>query len=228
MEHDERPKLTIVCENYWPEYASTGQLITELAEGLTDHFAVEVLTAQPRYNATYARRPRNEERNGVTVRRLLSTRFSKSSGAGRLTNWVSFLLAAGVAVSTRWRKQTYLFVTNPPTAPWALLVANVLGQRTYVLVYDLYPDLAEALGAVRKRGVVARAFDFVNCLAMRRATGLIAVGTDMARRIESKLGDGITVQVLPNWADEGLIRPEADAPSAFAQRHDLAGRFVFL
>ncbi len=57
MAHDERPKLTIVCENYWPEYASTGQLITELAEGLTDHFEVEVLTAQPRYNATVRAAP---------------------------------------------------------------------------------------------------------------------------------------------------------------------------
>ena len=30
----ERPRLTIVCESYWPELTSTGQLITELAESL--------------------------------------------------------------------------------------------------------------------------------------------------------------------------------------------------
>ncbi len=34
MHRGQKPKLTIVCENYWPEFASTGQLITELAEGL--------------------------------------------------------------------------------------------------------------------------------------------------------------------------------------------------
>ncbi len=223
-----KPRLTIVCENYWPEYASTGQLITDLAEGLTAYFEVEVLTAQPRYNGEYDRRPRREERNGVTIRRLTATRFNKSSGSGRLANWVSFLLAASVAVGSRWRRRTYLFVTNPPTAPWALLLAAALRQRSYVLVYDLYPDLAEALGAVRRGSVVARAFDFVNCQAMRRATGLIAVGSDMARRIEAKLNGRADVQVLPNWADEGLIRPGQQADSGFARAHGLLGRFVFL
>lgn len=228
MDRTLKPTLTIVCENYWPEYASTGQLITQLAEGLTDHFEVEVLTAQPRYHGTYERRPRTEWRNGVAVRRLFTTRFSKTSGAGRIANWLSFLLAAGVGTSLRWRNRTYLFVTNPPTAPWALLIANLVGHRSYVLVYDLYPDLAEALGAVPRRGLAARAFDLVNRLAMRRATGLIAVGTDMARRIETKLGGSVEVQVLPNWADEGHIRPGTNQPSEFARRHGLEDRSVFL
>ena len=35
-------RLTVVCENYWPEFASTGQLIAELAEGLSATFEVEV------------------------------------------------------------------------------------------------------------------------------------------------------------------------------------------
>ena len=223
-----KPKLSIVCENYWPEFASTGQLITELAEGLTAFYEVEVLTTQPRYNAKYERRPGREEQNGVTIRRLFSAGFNKRSRAGRLSNWVSFLFAASFAMSVRWRRRIYLIVTNPPTAPWTVLVAKPLGQRSYVLVHDLYPDLAEALGAVPLGGILSRSFDFVNRLAFRHANGLIAVGTDMALRIQQKLGSSVDVQVLPNWADEDRIAPGASEGSEFARTHGLLDRFVFL
>ncbi len=102
---------------------------------------------------------------------------------------------------------------KPSHGPVGVLVAKPLGQRAYVLVYDLYPDLAEALGAVRRGGILSRSFDFVNRLAFRRATGLIAVGTDMARRNQQKLGSGVDVQVLPNWADGGLIAPGSNEGS---------------
>jgi hypothetical protein len=43
MTHQKRPALTIVCENYWPEVASTEQLVTVLAEDLSASFDVEVM-----------------------------------------------------------------------------------------------------------------------------------------------------------------------------------------
>lgn len=223
-----RPRLTIVCENYWPEVASTGQLITELAEGLSADFAVEVLTAQPRYHGTYSRRPRRESRNGVTIRRLLCSRFSKSIPIGRLVNWLTFLASLCLAVTMRWRRRTYLIVTNPPTAPWAAVVTRALRQRTYILIYDLYPDLAEAVGAVTRGGALARAFDAVNRLSFRRANGLIALGRDMKARLQEKLGDAVRIDIIPNWADPDLVSPRDKTSSGFARRHGLTDRFVFL
>lgn len=223
-----RPRLTIVCENYWPEVASTGQLITELAEGLAPHFEVEVLTAQPRYHGRYERQPRRQRRGGVDIRRLPSTRFSKSRGAGRIANWLTFFLAAAVAVLVRWRRRTYLLVTNPPTAPWVALVTRLQRQRTFVLVYDLYPDLAEALGAVRSGGGASRAFDLVNRAAFGGADGLVVVGDDMARRIRAKLGERAHLTVIPNWADGSQLVPHEPCESEFLREHGLTGRFVFL
>ena len=223
-----KPRLTIVCENYWPEVASTGQLITDLAEGLSSDFAVEVLTAQPRYHGSHARRPSRESRNGVTIRRLRATGFNKSSRLGRLTNWLTFFASACVAVAMRWRHRTYLFVTNPPTAPWAGVIARLLRQRTFVLVYDLYPDLAEAVGAVAPGGVVARTFDAINRYSFRRTDGIVAVGRDMETRLKEKLGQGVRIEVIPNWADSEIISPREKSSSAFAQRHGLTDRFVFL
>ena len=223
-----KPRLTIACENYWPEVASTAQLITELAEGLTSDFAVEVLTTQPRYHGRYSRHPRRENRNNVTIRRLVCSRFPKSSRVGRLVNWLTFLLSLCLAVATRWRRRTYLFVTNPPTAPWSAVISRALRQRSYVLVYDLYPDLAEAVGAVARGGALARAFDAVNRFSFRRADGLIAVGHDMKARLREKCGEAVAVHLIPNWADPDLVSPRDKASSGFARRHGLVDRFVFL
>lgn len=222
------PTLTIVCENYWPEVASTGQLITELAEGLSPFFSVEVLTAQPRYHGEYDQRSRSEIRHGVTVRRLRTTRFAKSSRLGRSLNWLTFLLSLCVAVATRWHGRTYLFVTNPPTAPWAAIIAKIMCQRTFILVYDLYPDLAEAVGAIPRGGFVARLFDVVNRFSFRRVNCIIVVGRDMEARLRHKLGPDARIVIVPNWADPDVISPREKTSSEFARAHDLTDRFVFL
>lgn len=223
-----RPQLTIVCESYWPEVNSTGQLITQLAEGLAEHCDVELLTAQPKYNGSYEQRPAREWRNAVSIRRLGATSFPKTSRAGRLLNWFSFFASVCWQIGRRRQPRTYLFVTNPPPAPWAALLTSRLGSRSYVLVYDLYPDLAEAIGAVTKGSIIARAFDTVNKAAFARSNGLIALGEDMRKRLTEKLGDRARVSIIPNWADGDLIAPRPKCESAFAREHGLEDRFVFL
>jgi glycosyltransferase involved in cell wall biosynthesis len=223
-----RPRLTIACENYRPERTATGQLIADLAEGLAPWFDVEVLTAQPKYNGTYRDQPGSEQRSGVQIRRLWSTRFRKESRLGRLANWLSFLGSLLLAITRRRDERTYLFVTNPPVAPWALLLSRARKQRSFVLVHDLYPDLAEAIGAVKTGGLVSRVFDAVNRSCFRRADGIVALGEDMRTRLTSKLGKGAPLHVIPNWADGALIAPAAKSSSEFATDIGLDNRFVFL
>ena len=224
----DRRRLTLVCENYWPEVASTAQLITELAEGLTHHFDVEVLASQPRYHGKYDTHPPDEVHNGVRIKRLWSTKFDKKRRLGRLANWFSFLASAALAVATRWKRQTYLFVTNPPTAPWVSLVTRLQRQRSFVLVHDLYPDLAIALGMLDSASPQAHAFDRLNVAALRAATGVVALGADMQDRLRAKLGSTARIEVIPNWADGDLITARPKSSSAFAVENELTDKTVFL
>jgi glycosyltransferase involved in cell wall biosynthesis len=228
MQSPPRLRLTIVSESYRPERTSTGQLIADLAEGLAPSFDVEVLTAQPKYNGQYSHQPRTEKTKGVRVRRLWSTRFRKESPVGRLANWLSFLGSLLLAMAQRRDERSYIFVTNPPVAPWALLLARARKQRSFVLVYDLYPDLAEAIGAVRSGGLVSRVFDAVNRYCFRRADGIVALGDDMRARLMSKLGGQARLHVIPNWADGALIAPAPKSSSEFAAANGLDDRFVFM
>ena len=221
-------RLTIVCENYWPEHASTGQLITDLAESLTQWFDVEVIASQPHYHGDYGNFPAVATHNGVKVRRVWGTRFDKKRAPGRLANWLSFAASAAFTIARTWQRRTYLFVTNPPTAPWAALITRAQRQPTFVLVYDLYPDLAQALGVLGQRSLPARLFDALNKAAFRASSGVIALGADMQARLHAKLGSAAPVHVIPNWADGDLISPRPKQTSDFARQHGLEDKTVFL
>ena len=97
-----------------------------------------------------------------------------------------------------------------------------------MLVYDLYPDLAEAIGAVRRGGIMSKLFDAVNKYSFRRADAVIALGEDMRLRLASKLGARAPIHVIPNWANGALILPRPKHSSSFAASAGLEGRFVFL
>jgi glycosyltransferase involved in cell wall biosynthesis len=131
-------------------------------------------------------------------------------------------------VATRWQRQTYLFVTNPPTAPWASLVTRLQRQRSFVLVYDLYPDLAIALRVLDAASPFAQVFDKLNLAALRQADGVIALGADMQDRLRAKLGTNGHIHVIPNWANGNLLSPQGKQFSAFACENDLLDKTVFL
>jgi glycosyltransferase involved in cell wall biosynthesis len=126
-----------------------------------------------------------------------------------------------------WRRRTYLFVTNPPTAPWLTFLARFQRQRRFVLVFDLYPDLAQTLGVVRGDSRMARAFDRVNVAAFRASDAVVALGSDMATRLRQKLGGATRIEVIPNFADGELISPLSKDVSGFALRHGLLDKTVF-
>ena len=43
-------RVLFINRSYWPDAEATGQLLTELCEGLADQFEVEVLCGQPNAN----------------------------------------------------------------------------------------------------------------------------------------------------------------------------------
>src|SRR5437868_8387121 len=86
-------KLLLVNQHYYPDVASTGQHLTDLAEHLVgEGYAVEVLTGRGKYVAGKVDAPAKEVRNGVRVHRLRTTSFGRGSHVGRVVDYLSFYL----------------------------------------------------------------------------------------------------------------------------------------
>ena len=115
---EDHMRVVILNQYYVPDVASTGHLLFELAENLAAQGAdVTVLTCRPSYGPkeTWQKCPRTEFKNGVHVKRLWSTRFSKDSIFGRVLNSVTFLVPlALIHVLPRRKGEVFLYTTNPP------------------------------------------------------------------------------------------------------------------
>ena len=96
MPSQKTSRILFLNRSYWPDAEATGQLLTELCEGLSDEFEVSVLCGQPNENPGH--HPfvisGTEIRNGVTIERVKNSRYSKQSVAGKLINFVSFCVGS--------------------------------------------------------------------------------------------------------------------------------------
>jgi colanic acid biosynthesis glycosyl transferase WcaI len=92
--------------------------------------------------------------------------------------------------------------TSPPllavVAGW---VARMRGARHYHWLFDMYPELAVALGEISD-GAMARLFASAARRAYRRADCVVALDEDMAALLKAK---GVTPRIIPPWVTECLI-----------------------
>ncbi len=172
-----------------------------------------------------------EDAHALAFETLPAMPLRKSPAWKRLWSWGRFTCQAIGAVFRR--TEPLLVVTNPP---WPMLVmpplARVLGRRYALLVYDIYPDVAELMGIplARRGGAVSRAWRWLSRQSMLRADAVITIGRRMAQTLRGHLqpGDDVDITVIPNWADTEFIKPIPKADNDFAAEHGLVDKCVVM
>lgn len=224
-------RLVLVSQRFHPEFASTAQLLTELAEGLNESgVGVRVYTAQPSYVDHPVTLPRGEVLGGVEVIRLRSTRFSKHSVLGRAMNEVTFSANVLLHLLCSRDRAPLLLGSNPPFLAWVGWITWCVRRRKYgLLVHDVYPDVAISLGYLRRTGLTARVWGMLNRRAYRHAAWIIVLGERMRQAVCGYTrGREAAVCVIHNWADGKRLTPREKADNAFAEAHGVADKLVVL
>lgn len=221
--------ITILSQFFYPDTASTSQLLTELAVDLErDGLEVSAYTGQPSYHRR-KKCPGKETYRGVRIYRLFSTQFSKDHLPGRLLNGLTFSATVLARLLFSRRRHVLLVTTNPPFIPWVAWLIQLLRRYKYiVLVHDIYPDVAVRLGYMGEGSLVARVWKWLNRRAYGRASAMIVLGEQMRRVIENSSAQLPPVHVIHNWADGSQIRPVAKKLNPFVKRHGLEGKLVVL
>ncbi len=165
---------------------------------------------------------------GVEV--LSGKRLVKHGALQRMWSWGVFTLQA-IRTMIRLRREPVLVVTNPPLTMLALpLLARLFGVRYALLVYDVYPDVMERMGLIRRGGLVARLWRALSRRSLLGAGAVITIGRQMAETLRGHLrpGDVCEIRVVPTWVDTDFIRPLDKGENPFVREHGLAGKFVVL
>jgi len=203
-------RLTILNQFFYPDHSATSQLMTELAQNLSEHGSeVTALSSRGRYNGG-GTLPGRQQHGGICIERAWATSFGKSSLLGRLCDYLTFFLAAFWKLLTMPHQDVVMALTTPPLIGLiALGVGRLRGMRVVALMEDLYPDVAIALGAVNADGLLARVFDGLTCFMLKRADRIIVLSDCMFERVIAKIGPEAAsrIDVIHNWADGQEIAP---------------------
>jgi glycosyltransferase involved in cell wall biosynthesis len=139
---------------------------------------------------------------------------------------LTYLITAAGEIFFGERADVYVCLSTPPLVAAFGKVAQLRGSRFVYKVEDLYPDVAVALGAFEKRGIVDWFFSRVSSSLLRSADAVVALDTAMAEVLRER--GARRVEVIPNWADGAAIYPDAKAGDRFRCEHGLEGQFVAL
>ncbi len=226
----EKQSLLFVNQHYYPDFASTGQHLTDLAEYLADEgYDVSVLCSQGRYLAGTLEVPKHEVHNGVTIRRVRATSFGRGTHAGRLVDYASFYLQVLVRMLAGRRYDYVVMLTTPPLLGFLGSVARKLrGQRYGIWSMDLHPDAEEALGMLREDQIVTKMLHAFNDAGYRNADFVVDLGTYMKRRIEAKGVDPERLHTVPVWSRQDEIEPLSREENPLLKGWGLGDKFVVM
>jgi colanic acid biosynthesis glycosyl transferase WcaI len=216
-----RPRLLVLNQYYGPG-ESTGQLLREMSEDLTDQFDVTVLAARPGDEET-----RSMPAAGVEIHWVPATSFGKRSLALRLLNYLTFLVAA-VPVGLRVaRPDVVLCMTNPPfVGLLGVLLSRLRRARLVITVQDVHPDVGVISGRLTSKPAVW-ALGAVQRFLMRRADRIVAISDAMRTRLIERGAAADRFAVIGNWIDADEIAPQP-RDNEWARREGLNGRFTVM
>ena len=233
----DRKNLLIYAHYYYPDVASTGQILTELAEGLKDSFHTTVICTVPSYTGKISQYYRKhkyyfENINGVDVLRIRVPEFRKNFALSRIYNILSYFISA-ISATFRVERQDYVFTISQPPILGGML--GVIGKRVKKakLIYniqDFNPEQIQAVEFTHNKLILGlmMALDKHSC---RRADKVIVVGRDMVETLQNRFADLPSYAYINNWINEKEIvplPPTDERVMQFKEKYGLQGKFVIM
>ena len=213
---------------YPPVGGATGELLKELAEGLVgDGARVVVLTSREMGSGGHRPPLQNREAvNGVEVIRVGSARFTRASHGRRAWSYLTLYPQLMWQVWKLGRVDAVVSMTDPPLQVAAVTLASCRAKRRIHWAQDVYPELAEELGVIRRRGLVAQVLRAISTWALRKQDEIVVLGRCMRDRLISRRIDASKIDIIPNWTS--LAKPSADKVAAMRAKLGWNGQCIAL
>lgn len=235
----DKKRLLIYAHYYAPDVASTGQILTELAEGLRDSLDVTVIAVVPSYNGHIEdkyKKFRYYQQNvkGVRVVRVRVPEFTKTNKLSRAWNiWEYYVRARKVTKKVGYQDYV-LSISQPP------ILGGMLGRygkrkkhaKFIYNIQDFNPEQIKSVG-YSKNPILLWCLQRIDNKSCRKSDLIITVGRDLGQTIEKRFA-GTKVPkytVINNWIDETMIYPVESSNSRvveFKKKYGLENKYVFM
>ena len=234
-----KKKLLIYAHYFYPDVASTGQILTELSEGMSDTFDITVICVVPSYSGTVdekykTQRIYKEEHKGIKVIRVRVPEFQKSNKISRIKNLVAYFFNSLIA-TMKIEKQDYIFtISQPPILGGVLGVLGkwIKGGKLIYNIQDFNPEQTMAVGYSTNKLLLntVMAVDKFSC---KKADEVIVVGRDMQETLRKRFNNKKVPKntFINNWTNEKEIQPLEQNHHkivAFKEKYNLQDKFIIM
>ncbi len=234
-----KKKLLIYAHYFYPDVASTGQILTELCEGMIDTFDITVICVVPSYSGTVeekykTKRIYNEEHNGIKVIRVRVPEFQKSNKISRIKNLLSYFINS-LLVTLKIEKQDYIYtISQPPILGGLLGVIGkwIKGGKLIYNIQDFNPEQTMAVG-YSKNKLLLNTVMAVDKFSCKRSDKVIVVGRDMQETLRNRFKNKKVPRniFINNWINEKEIYPlDRNYPKVveFKEKYNLKDKFIIM
>lgn len=232
-------KILMYTNYFYPEVATTGQILTELAEGLAKTFDVTVVCEIPSYAQEideYYKRQKYyfEEYKGMKVVRVSVPEVDKKSKLSRVKYILSYFIHC-VMVTHKLGKFDLVFTVSQPPILGGILGTigkKITGGKLMYQQMDFNPEQTIAVNYAGNK-LVLNAMMWWDKRSCRKSDVVVVLGRDMQETLEKRFkGERCPKNVvINNWIDEQQIHPLSCTDENvldFRQRYGLNGKFVIM
>ena len=234
-----KKKLLIYAHYFYPDVASTGQILTELCEGMTDTFDITVICVVPSYSGTIdekykTKRIYKEEHNGIKIIRVRVPEFQKSNKVSRIKNLLAYFFNSLLA-TLKIEKQDYIYtISQPPILGGVLGVLGkwIKGGKLIYNIQDFNPEQTMAVG-YSKNKLLLNTVMAVDKFSCKKADKVIVVGRDMQETLRNRFNNKKVPKnvFINNWINEKEIYPlEQNHPRIVGvkEKYNLQDKFIIM
>jgi glycosyltransferase involved in cell wall biosynthesis len=160
--------------------------------------------------------------------RILRVREARGGATGlgaKLADYAAFVSGAFWRTVALDPFDVVVTMSDPPLLGTLGMMLSAHWRAAHVLwLQDLHPDLAVALGILRRGGLAALTASALSDLSARQADAIVCVGRCMESRLRANGLD--RVHCIPNGVTPPEIHFDPNGASTFRRRHGLVGRVV--
>lgn len=232
-----KKKIVFVINYFYPDFASTGQLLTELCLDLQNDFEITVIAAQPGYAGEQIKTNKLFEKDYleyIKVIRIRLPKVDKASKFSRMRYIFSYFMLANFALWKEKGVDAIYTISQPPVLGGLIgTIGKFLKRSKHIYnIQDFNPEQAAAVSYTNKQSIfkLAKKVDMLSC---SYSDCVIVVGNDMSETLKKRFDNKKVPNhvVINNWTNEDEIIPfdKKDVHiQQFLKENDLQNKFIIM
>lgn len=214
---------------------STGLHMTELTTKWKASYPevdISVFTAESSRENTGAVIKKVELYEGVLINRVKNIGKHHGSLLERFLFSFGFIFKALFFLIKNRKNYDVLFITtNPPFLGILILILKYLLGIPYVIIaYDIYPQILDRMGILKKTNIVYKFWKWLNIKVYNKSAKIISIGDDMTEVIVNEMcvKDRNKIQLIHNWSDKQKVFPVEKKNNSFIREHNITDKKILL